>query len=235
VTRKLVVFVPKEDADRVADALFDAGAGHLGDYSRCSFRAAGTGTFLGDEKTNPAIGERGQFERVDEVRVEMLVPIADTGRVIDALRKAHPYEEPAFDLFALASLPSPLGIGRIGRLPSAITLEMVANLLKRGLGVDRLLVAGDPDAMVSTVALCAGAGGELLKHAIAKRVDLYVTGEIRHHDALAATRAGVNVLCTLHSNSERATLLPLAERLGQALPSVSFSVSTADRDPFSIV
>lgn len=233
--QKLVVFAPVEAADRVADACFDAGAGKLGAYSRTSFRAPGTGTFLGDETTNPAIGKAGEFERTDEVRIEMLVPIAGTDRVIAALRKAHPYEEPAFDIYQPVALPSPEGIGRVGRLPSAITLEMVANLLKHGLGVGRLLVAGDPGTMISSVALCAGAGGELLKDAIAKRVDLYVTGELRHHDALDANRAGMSVICTLHSNSERVTLTRLAERLRAALPAMTFHVSAADCDPFTIV
>lgn len=231
---KLVFFVPVDDADRVADALFDAGAGRLGGYSRVSFRARGTGTFQGDESTNPVIGEPNKFERTDEQRIEMLVPLDGMDRAIEALRRAHPYEEPAFDVYQPIALPSPVGIGRVGRLPSAVTLEMVGNLLKRGIGSGHLLMAGDPEAMISTVAVSAGAGGGLLKDAIAQRVDLYVTGELRHHDALAANRAGVNVLCTLHSNSERATLATLADRLRKALPAVTFAVSAADRDPFAI-
>ena len=232
--QKIVVYVPSDAADRVAEAMFAGGAGSIGRYSRCSFRGEGVGTFQGDATTHPAIGTPGSFERVAETRVEMLVPIATTDAVVAAMRGAHPYEEVAFDLLPLAASPSPVGIGRVGRLPGAVTLEMVANLLKRGIGVDRLLVAGDPDAMVSRVALCAGAGGDLLKHAIAGRVDLYVTGELRHHDALAANRAGVNVICTLHSNSERATLSRLAERLRIALPEMSFALSGADRDPFAV-
>lgn len=231
---KLVVFAPVDAADRVADALFEAGAGKLGGYSRVSFRGPGHGTFQGDESTNPAVGEAGKFERTDESRIEMLVPLDGIDRAIAALRKAHPYEEPAFDIYQPIALPSALGIGRVGKLPGAITLEMVANLLKRGIDVDHLLIAGDPDAMISRVALCAGAGGDLLKDAIAQRVDLYVTGELRHHDALAANRAGMSVICTLHSNSERATLARLATRLHAALPAMTFAVSKADRDPFVI-
>lgn len=232
---KVIVYVPTDAGDRVADAMFDAGAGGIGRYSRCSFRGEGVGTFQGDETTNPAIGSAGTFERVAETRLEMLAPIATLDRVLAAMKAAHPYEEVAFDLLPLVPTAAPVGIGRIGTLPSAITLEMVTNLLKRSLGVDRLLIAGDPNAMISTVAVCAGAGGELLKDAIAAKADLYLTGEIRHHDALRANRAGMNVICALHSNSERATLAVLAKRLGERLPGVAFSISQQDRDPFQIV
>ena len=231
---KLAVYVPRASADAVAEAMFAAGAGGVGRYARCSFRVDGVGTFQGDATTSPAVGTPGAFTRVDETRVEMLAPIANLDDIIAAMKAAHPYEEVAFDLLPLAASPPTPGIGRVGRLPGAITLEMVANLLRRSIGVERLLIAGDGEAMISTVAVCAGAGGSLLKDAIAARVDLYVTGEMRHHDALAARRAGVSVICTLHSNSERATLAVLARRLGERVPNVSFAVSVADRDPFRI-
>jgi hypothetical protein len=99
--RKLVVFVPPEALERVRDALFEAGAGRIGDYERCSWYAEGTGTFLGGEATSPAIGERGREERVAEVRLETVFPAASHDEVVAALRRAHPYEEPAFDVYAL--------------------------------------------------------------------------------------------------------------------------------------
>lgn len=232
--QKLVVFVPVEATDRVANALFDAGAGAVGHYSRCSFRAEGIGTFQGDKTTNPAIGEPGKFERTAEHRLEMLVPNNRLAEIVTTLKRAHPYEEVAFDLIPLTPAPMTIGIGRVGRLPSAITLEMVANLLRRSIGVGRLIRAGDREAMISRVAVCAGAGGDLLEAAIAAKADLYVTGELRHHDALKALRANVNVLCTLHSNSERPTLVSLAKRLGEACEGVEFRVSASDRDPFEI-
>ena len=99
--RKLVVFVPPDALERVRDALFEAGAGRIGDYERCSWYAEGTGTFLGGEGTSPAIGEKGREERVAEVRLETVFPAERHDEVVAALRRAHPYEEPAFDVYAL--------------------------------------------------------------------------------------------------------------------------------------
>jgi hypothetical protein len=104
--RKLVVFVPREALDRVRDALFEAGAGRIGEYERCSWYTAGTGTFLGGEGTEPSIGEAGREERVAELRLETVYPVELEAEVVAALRRAHPYEEPAFDLYALADPPA---------------------------------------------------------------------------------------------------------------------------------
>ena len=104
--RKLVVFVPAEALDAVRDALFAAGAGRIGDYERCSWYAAGTGTFLGGEETSPTVGERGHEERVPELRLETVYPLEREADVVRALREEHPYEEPAFDLYPLADPPA---------------------------------------------------------------------------------------------------------------------------------
>jgi hypothetical protein len=101
VNRKLVVFLPQEALDGVRDALFAAGAGRIGDYQRCSWYTAGTGTFLGGEGTTPTVGERGREERVAELRLETVFPEERQDEVVAALRKAHPYEEPAFDVYPL--------------------------------------------------------------------------------------------------------------------------------------
>src|SRR5438477_1969126 len=115
---KLVVFAPRDVADRVADAMFAAGAGRIGNYTSCSFRSPGTGTFFGEEGANPAVGQAGHLERVEEIRIEIIVPISRAAEVIAALRKSHPYQEPAFDLLQLAALLAGRGQGRIGNLPA---------------------------------------------------------------------------------------------------------------------
>jgi dinuclear metal center YbgI/SA1388 family protein len=231
---KLVTFVPEDAVERVSRALFDAGAGRIGNYSSCSFRTRGSGTFFGEEGTSPTVGEAGKLEQVEEIRLETVVPIARIDAVISALRKSHPYEEPAFDLNQLAAPPEHIGLGRIGKLPENVTADMLVNRIKRELGIERVLVAGDAQRVVRTAAVCAGACGNLLDDAIAKKVDLYLTGEMRHHDALKASRAAVTVVCTLHSNSERAVLKRLAQRLTEALPQLAVHVSRHDRDPFVI-
>jgi dinuclear metal center YbgI/SA1388 family protein len=230
---KLITFVPKDHADRVAEALFVAGAGEIGRYSSCSFRSPGTGTFFGEEGSNPTVGSSGKLENVAEIRLETVVPNSAMDSVVAALRAAHPYEEPAFDLNVLSPAPTGLGQGRIGSIPATARAEVLARI-KRELGLDHLLVAGPTQGEAKKVACSAGACGDLLNDAIAQKVDLYLTGEMRHHDALRAAAAGMTVVCTLHSNSERASLTRLRDRLRENLPGLTLHLSQADRDPFSI-
>jgi dinuclear metal center YbgI/SA1388 family protein len=231
---KLVTFVPRQQLEKVSAAIFAAGAGRIGQYSSCSFRSEGTGTFFGEEGTNPTVGESGRLEEAAEVRLETVVPIQRVGQVIAALRGAHPYEEPAFDLNQLAAAPESIGQGRIGSFDPPVERAELCGRIKRGLGIDHLLIAGPTEGTVARAAVCAGSCGELLSDAIAAGADLYLTGEMRHHDALRAAAAGVTVVCTLHSNSERLALTHLQRRLEQALPAAKFLLSRTDRDPFVV-
>jgi dinuclear metal center YbgI/SA1388 family protein len=231
---KLTTFVPEEHLEKVANALFDAGAGRIGNYTRCSFRSDGTGTFMGDDTTHPTVGKAGVFEQAREVKLETLCPIARVPEILAALRNSHPYEEPAFDLIHLAAPNEKLGQGRIGNLPPTPLPELLGRI-KKELALSHLLVAGPTDPTVTRAAVLAGAGREHLKDAIAQRAQLYLTGEIPHHDALSAAKAGVTVVATLHSNSERATLKRLRDRLTHAAPNLTSTLSTLDRDPFQIL
>jgi dinuclear metal center YbgI/SA1388 family protein len=231
---KLVTFVPRESLEKVSGALFAAGAGRIGKYSSCSFRIPGTGTFFGEEGTNPTVGERSRLETAHEIRLETVVSISNIESVIRALRESHPYEEPAFDLNQLAAPPEAIGQGRIGAFDAPISLTEILGGLKRELQVESLLVAGPEDASIKTAAVCAGACGEFLDDAITQRADLFVTGELRHHDAIKANRAGMTVVCTLHSNSERAVLKRLKTRLEPRCPGLEFLLSQTDRDPFVV-
>jgi dinuclear metal center YbgI/SA1388 family protein len=231
---KLVTFVPETALEKVSSALFAAGAGRIGNYSSCSFRNMGTGTFFGEAGTNPAVGQSGKLEQAPEVRIETVVPLAKVAEVIDALRQSHPYEEPAFDLNQLAAPPEGKGLGRVGEFDSPVERGELFARIKRGLGIDHLLIAGPTEGVVRRIATCAGACGELLDDAIARKAELYLTGEMRHHDAIKAADAGLTVVCTLHSNSERATLKRLKERLEAALPGLACHLSQSDRDPFSV-
>jgi len=230
---KLVTFVPADAVDRVASALFDAGAGQIGDYTQCSFRSPGTGTFFGGEGTNPTVGQSGKLERADEIRVETVIPISRVAEIVMALKRSHPYEEPAFDLIQLAAAPEKIGQGRIGPV-SRIERGELFDRIKKELDLPHLLIAGPHAGSVERVACCAGSCGEFLKDALAAKAELFLTGEIRHHDALEAAKAGMTVVCTLHSNSERAVLKRLMSRLADRLPSMGFQVSRHDRDPFSV-
>jgi dinuclear metal center YbgI/SA1388 family protein len=190
---KIVAFVPTGPALRsVHEALSAAGAGEIGDYSHCSFATAGTGQFLPHTGAEPAIGEVGRLERVAETRLEMVLPRHRRRAVVEALRAAHPYEEPAFDVFELAALPSARGLGRVGELPeaeplSAFTERVAAALPRTAWGVR---AAGDPERPVHRVAVCGGAGDSALSAAVAAGVDAYVTADLRHHPASEHLLAG---------------------------------------------
>lgn len=230
---KLVTFVPAEALEKVSGALFEAGAGRIGEYAECSFRSEGTGTFFGRDGTNPAVGKAGRRESAPEIRLETVVSIRDTEKVLTALRTAHPYEEPAFDLVQLAAPPRAIGQGRIGTMPP-VQRDDVFSRIKRALGTDRLLIAGPREGAITSAAACAGACGKMLDDALSRGVELYLTGEMRHHDALRAAEAGLTVVCALHSVSERAVLARVAERLRRDLPALQVQLSQRDRDPFYI-
>ena len=233
---KLVTFAPADAVDVVANALFDAGAGRIGDYARCSFRVAGAGTFEGSAATSPAVGRAGRLERVDEVRLEVVVPTARAAAAVAALRAAHPYEELAFDLYPLARLDERVGLGRVGPLSEPATIDELVDRIKLGLGVEAIWLAAPPEASSRpiTIAACgAGSGGSLCGAAVKAGAQFYLTGEVRHHDALAAVDAGLAVAMVRHSVSERKALPRVAEGLAAAGGDVDVRVSGADADPFA--
>ncbi len=182
---KWVTFVPVEHTDAVRAALFDAGAGRIGDYSQCSWSVTGAGQFLPGAAATPVIGAPGALERVVEDRVEVIAPARLRTRVLAALRAAHPYEEPAFDVLALAPLPSDTGIGRVAALPEPEPLSAFVARVRRRLPATSwgVRASGDPDALISRVALCGGAGDSLLDAVDNAGVQAYVTADLRHHPA----------------------------------------------------
>jgi dinuclear metal center YbgI/SA1388 family protein len=232
---QLVTFVPEAHVDRVSGSLFAAGAGRIGQYSAVSFRSGGTSTFKGEEGSNPTVGEPGKLEREAEIRLETVVPMARVEAVVKALRDTHPFEQPAFDLVRLAAPTEGIGIGRVGPLETPTDRRGLLDRIKKALKIEALLVAGPLEGDVKKVAVCAGAGRSLLDDAIAKGADLFLTGELPHHDALRAAKAGLTVACALHSNSERAALAVLRQKLEEALPGrLKIAVSAEDRDPFTV-
>lgn len=235
---KLVTFIPSAQLENVADALFTAGAGRIGDYEKCSYRLAGEGTFFGSDTTNPAVGRRGKLERVREVRLEVVLPHDRLAQVTAALRSSHPYEEPAFDIYPLESAPSAtLGQGRIGRLKSPLKLLDLARSLSRKTGAANVVTIGSHAQRVSSALICVGAAGSLPFEISGRPCglgDVVITGEIRHHDALRYHRLGACAIALGHWASERPVLAPLAARLRAELPGVRVLVSRKDKDPFNV-
>lgn len=230
---KLVTFVPPEQLEIVASALFCAGAGRIGDYEQCSYRLAGEGTFFGTEGTNPAVGLKGRLERAQETRLEVVVPNRRQAEVVAALRSAHPYEEPAFDLYPLTPAPTP-GIGRVGALPAGTTLGELARTLKKATGSKVAMLVGDPNNRLQQAAVCVGAAGSLpFEMPRAASCDVIVTGEIRHHDALTILRTGKCAIALGHWESERPALKPLARRLNTQLKGLTVKISDKDTGPLT--
>ena len=228
---KLVVFVPPNVVESVAEALFAAGAGRIGDYTHCSYRSPGQGTFFGSEATNPAVGERGRLECVEEQRLETVVPASALPAVVAALRRAHPYEEPAFDLYPLKPAPVP-GLGCVGTFTEPTTLRQLARRLKRRTPSTCVQLVGPPEREITRALVLVGAAGSIPFRTTLGVRDVIVTGEIRHHDALTISRRGCCALALGHWASERPVLKPLADRLASALPGLDVQVSQADCDPF---
>ena len=223
--------MPDSDLARVSDALFAAGAGHIGQYSECSFRLAGTGTFFGSEATKPTVGRKGQREEVQEWRLEVVCPEANVEQVIAAMRRAHSYEEPAYDVYPLQPPASPLGEGRLGRLPQSVPLAEFAQTVKTVLKAGGVQLVGDPARVVERIALVCGAGGGFLKDALRARADVLLTGELRFHDYLAARAQDLALLLPGHYASERFGVEELADRLQEQWPELTVWASRKEQDP----
>jgi dinuclear metal center YbgI/SA1388 family protein len=229
---KLIVFVPVESVGSVSTAVFAAGAGSVGNYSNCSFQTEGTGTFLPLQGAQPAIGEKGKLEKVPEVRFETIVPEENLDKVVAAMKKAHPYETPAFDIFRLNSSASRFGLGRIGKLNQPLFVKQIISRIKKHTGAKAFGVVGNEKRLLKTAAVCAGSCGKIVNQVIAAKADLYVTGELKHHHALAAQEAGVTCICLSHTVSERFFLKKLARQLQSRLEQVIIKISKKDADPF---
>jgi dinuclear metal center YbgI/SA1388 family protein len=197
--KKLVVFVPESHHEDVLQALFKAGAGWIGNYSHCSFNIPGTGTFLPQEGAQPFLGEPGKLERAQEVRVETIVPESAERRVVQAMLKAHPYEEVAYDLYPVDLKGRTVGIGRIGTLKEPATLERFAAAAKQALDVPYVRVVGDLRREVRKVAVLGGSGGRYVRRAQFAGADVLVTGDIDYHTAHDALAAGMAIIDAGHN------------------------------------
>ena len=230
---KLVTFCPEDKAEELRLALSSVGCGRIGKYEQCSFTTQGTGTFLGGKDTNPTHGKPEVLQKVVECKFEMAVSRNSLSLAIQVLRQFHPYEEPALEVHELGERPRrEMGVGRRIHLDQPMQLDELARKLKKHLGIGYVRVAPSVDkddrATVQTVGLCAGAGGSVCNLAIDDGCEVFITGEMTHHQVVAATARGCTVILTGHTNSERGYLPTLKNQLAELLPSATISVSLAD-------
>lgn len=238
---KIVTFVPVEDAERILDALAAAGAGSIGDYTRCAYLGQGVGTFTPGPGTSPTIGTPGSVAHVNEARVETIAPRALRRAVIQALVAAHPYEEPAYDVVELADVPSGIGFGRLGMLETATTLEEFTREVAGVLPATSwgVRAAGDPRRPIRTVAVCGGSGGSLAATAASLGADVLVTSDLKHHstsEAVADLELGL--IDAAHWATEAPWLDQAARMLvldaAAAGTTVDASVSKLVTDPWTV-
>ena len=237
---KLTTYVPVADADRVREALAKAGAGVIGDYDSASFSTSGEGRFRPLAGANPAIGEVGRLEVVNEVRIECVLPRASRAAVVAAMVAAHPYEEPAYDVVQLADPGvADTGSGRIGSV-APTTLRAFAVHVAQALPqtAHGIRVAGDPDRAVRRVAVCGGAGDFLLDDVRRSDADVYLTSDLRHHPASEFLEHGGPALVDVAHWAAEWTWLPVVEaRLAEAVhatgATVETRVSTLCTDPWT--
>ncbi|MZP28874.1 Nif3-like dinuclear metal center hexameric protein [Heliobacterium undosum] len=235
---KIVVFVPVEHEAAVRQAMGEAGAGHIGNYSHCSFRSAGRGTFLPLEGTNPFIGAKGVLEEVEELRLETIVPKKALNRVIKAMLKAHPYEEVAYDLYPLLNTGEKTGLGRIGRLRQPVTIEALADRIKQSLAITRVRWTGaDKGRLIEKIAVCGGSGASVIARAHFKGAQVLVTGDMKYHEAQSAQSLGLDVLDAGHFATERPVLEVLAayikETASREKAAIQVIVHGESQDPFA--
>ena len=227
---KLAVYVPQSHATEVREALFAAGCGKIGNYGSCSYNIDGFGTFKAQEGCNPYCGEIGELHTEPEVRIETVMPAYIKNHVIAALLKAHPYEEPAYDVYPLKNSWSSVGTGVIGELPEGCDELELLKCVKEKFNVGSVRHTALLGKPVKRVALCGGAGGSFAGAALAVGADVYITGEARYHDLFNYNHKML-VAVIGHYESEQYTMEIFKEIIAEKYPAVEIKKTTVNTNP----
>lgn len=227
---KLVTFVPTEQANKVREAIFAAGAGQIGNYDACSYNLNGEGTFRAGDNTNPYVGEKGQIHTEAEVRIETVLPAYLKGKVVGALHKAHPYEEVAYDLYPLANDWTTTGIGMVGDLPHEVDEATFLNRLKNRFKAGCVRYTNLLNKPVRRVALCGGSGSFLLGKAIAEKADVFITGDFKYHQ-FADAEDRILIADIGHFESEQYTKEVFFELLTKKFSNFAIHLSNVNTNP----
>ena len=240
---KLVVYVPAEYEQQVLGSLFETKAGEIGSYTCCSFRSRGKGTFRPGATAKPFIGRPDEISHVDEVRLETVVRREDLSAVIEHVRENHPYETMAYDIYPLLPPETDTkhkhGMGRVGELGETMELLSLALSIKKKMGLKFVKVAGKPDLLVRRAAVCSGSGSRLMNDFFSSGAQVFISGDLRYHDAREAEAANLALIDIGHFASEALVLEMLAERLNKELSAngldVKIEAYRLENDPFIIV
>lgn len=199
---KLSVYVPEGYENKVREAITNAGAGHIGNYSECTFNIKGQGMFKPLSHSKPFIGEAGIIEHVKEIKIETVVYASMLQNVIEMMLEVHPYELPAYDINPVSNNSREFGIGRIGYLKSPLSLYDFCSKIKDILEIKNLSVVGELNKIVNKVALCSGSGADLIVKAFNSGCDAYITGDLDYHDACDARDMGIALIDAGHFETE---------------------------------
>lgn len=219
---KMAVTVPPADAGQVREAMIRAGAGSLGRYDSCTFSSAGTGTFRPLAGADPALGTPGRLLKTEEIRIEALVPETLVPAVQAAVEAVHPYEMPAVDFLDLAHVKTPAGLGAVGDLKEAVSLQDFLARVKQTLSCGTLRFSGSPDRKIRRVGICGGAGHDLAEDARKAGCDVFLTGELRHNLYLDYDMALIEAG---HYDTEKCFIEIMTEALRMSEPVIQYKVA----------
>lgn len=211
-TYKFATYVPLKFAEKVRKTIFESGAGRIGNYSEASFNLKGTGTFKPLEGAKPFIGKKDKREEVDEVKIETIIRERDIQNVLSAMKKAHPYEEPAFDIYEIL-LEANEGIGLLGEIQKEMQINDFIKHIKKKLGINQIRLIKGRTTKIKKVALCTGSGGSLIEEVNKQNADVFITGDINYHQALHSREIGLNIIDVEHFETEKFFTESLSEKL----------------------
>lgn len=230
--RKLVNFCPVKHVERVRNAIFDAGAGHIGKYDQCSFNVKGQGSFRAGEDTKPFVGEQNKIHFEEEVRIETIFPDYLEHKVISALKNAHPYEEVAFDIFKLENASLDIGAGIIGDLEEPESEMEFLHKLRKHTNAEGIRYTKLRNKSVKKIALCGGSGAFLIHKAKSAGADLYITGDVKYHEFFDAD--GQIIIADIgHYESEQFTKELLISYIKKKIPTFAVQISVSNTNPIN--
>lgn len=228
--RRLITFAPMDKADEVRKAVFAAGAGHIGKYSECSFNSVGTGTFKAEEGADPYVGEIGEQHKEQETKIEIVYPFYLENQVVSALVDNHPYEEVAYDIFTMENVHFGIGAGVIGELDTPMSPADFLKFVKESFGLSVVRHTAGAAKPIQKVAVCGGAGSFLIRTALQKGADAYITADVKYHEFFDAE--GKLLLMDIgHYESEQYTIDLLSDLLLRKFPTFAILKSSVNTNP----
>ena len=228
---KLAVYVPEDYVEQVRDALGQAGAGHIGEYSHCSFATQGTGAFKPLEGTQPFIGNKHEITFVDEVKLETIIEQKHAAMILKHMISAHPYEEAAYDLYPVKQTGQSYGLGRIGYLKEEMPLAKLCDHVKLSFQLDHVRYTGADSRMVKKVAILGGSGEKYAAIALQQKADVLITGDVTFHHAQDAIEAGLSIIDPGH-HIEEIMMKETKEFLSKSFQNIKVMTSTINTNPF---